>query len=360
MKTILFIDDNEDLRDASVEFLQFEGYSAVGANGGKEGVELALKLKPDLILCDIMMNDMNGYKVRELLKSIPETALTPFIFITALADKEEVRKGMELGADDYLIKPVLQQDLLNAITTRLNKSELFNHQINTKIEELRKIIAQTLPHEFKTPLNSILGFSDLIKQNADQLTTDEIKSMASIIEEGGNRLLDLVTKYLNYLSETTKINSDFVKMNSKINEVVAAYATKIAEKNQRDESLTLDMEEGLVCMGSGDLELITKELVDNAFKFSDKQSMVSIQGRARDDDYEITFTDHGIGFPSDSFLLTDIAAFNQFDRDKFEQQGSGLGLATTLLIIQRNNGNFHIVSDQSATSIIVTIPRVYE
>jgi CRP-like cAMP-binding protein len=124
MKKILLIEDNVEVRENTGEILTLAHYDVITAPNGKIGVELAQKENPDLIICDIMMPELDGYGVLHILSKRPETARIPFIFLTAKTEKTDVRKGMTLGADDYLTKPFDDTDLLNAIETRLRKSSL--------------------------------------------------------------------------------------------------------------------------------------------------------------------------------------------------------------------------------------------
>lgn len=120
---ILIIEDNLDIRESTAEILELAGYDAITAADGKVGVELARKELPALIICDIMMPELDGYGVLYLLGKMPEAANIPFIFLTAKADRIDMRKGMEMGADDYLTKPFDDIELLNAIESRLKKKE---------------------------------------------------------------------------------------------------------------------------------------------------------------------------------------------------------------------------------------------
>lgn len=104
MKVILVIDDNTDIRENTAEILDMSGYRTLTAENGKKGVELALKEKPDLVVCDIMMPELDGYGVLHLLRKNPKTQFTPFIFLTAKTERSDLRKGMEMGADDYITK----------------------------------------------------------------------------------------------------------------------------------------------------------------------------------------------------------------------------------------------------------------
>ncbi len=120
-KTVLIIEDNDDIRESTAEILELAGYQVMTAINGREGVDSALKTPPDIILCDIMMPVMDGYGVLYLLGKHEETATIPFIFLTAKAERADIRKGMDMGADDYLTKPFDDVELLNAVEIRLKK-----------------------------------------------------------------------------------------------------------------------------------------------------------------------------------------------------------------------------------------------
>ncbi len=124
MKKILLIEDNNEIRENTAEILELDGYKVITAENGKTGVELALKETPDLIICDIMMPVLDGYGVLHLLSKHAHTESIPFIFLTAKADRGDYRKGMEMGADDYITKPFEDVELLNAIESRFKKQGL--------------------------------------------------------------------------------------------------------------------------------------------------------------------------------------------------------------------------------------------
>ncbi len=122
MKKILIIEDEPEMRRNLATILRLEGYQQLTAGDGRRGVELACEEAPDLILCDVMMPELDGYGVLKALRENPATEATPFIFLTAKGEKPDIRAGMNLGADDYLTKPVAKADLLNAIASRLKRS----------------------------------------------------------------------------------------------------------------------------------------------------------------------------------------------------------------------------------------------
>ena len=123
MARILVIEDEPEMRRNLMTILKLENFEASGAENGRLGVELARKLKPDLILCDVMMPELDGFGVLQALRGDPATLTTPFIFLTAKGEKPDIRAGMNLGADDYLTKPVGKADLLSAITARLRRQK---------------------------------------------------------------------------------------------------------------------------------------------------------------------------------------------------------------------------------------------
>jgi CheY-like chemotaxis protein len=128
MATILVIEDQTKILENILETLEMEGYQTLGASNGMGGVQLARAHHPDLILCDVMMPGMDGYTVLLQLQNDPETETIPFIFLTARADRDSQRQGMELGADDYLTKPFTRSELVAAVTTRLQKQATYGRK----------------------------------------------------------------------------------------------------------------------------------------------------------------------------------------------------------------------------------------
>src|SRR5213592_1272010 len=127
-RSILIIDDHTDIRENIAEILSLGGYKTFTAENGKKGVETALKEKPDLIVCDIMMPELDGYGVLHLLRKNPDTKNIPFIFLTAKTERSDFRKGMEMGADDYITKPFEDIELLNAVEIRLKKLSILDQK----------------------------------------------------------------------------------------------------------------------------------------------------------------------------------------------------------------------------------------
>ncbi|MCP1384554.1 response regulator [Runella salmonicolor] len=147
MKTILLIEDNPDMRDNTTEILELAHYNVITAENGKQGIKLAQESSPDLIICDIMMPELDGYGVLHLLSKEPSTASIPFIFLTAKAEKNDYRKGMTLGADDYLTKPYDDVELLSAVETRLRKNNLLKTEYSRTEEGLYQFLNEAKSFE---------------------------------------------------------------------------------------------------------------------------------------------------------------------------------------------------------------------
>jgi DNA-binding response OmpR family regulator len=142
-KKILIIEDHDGIRANIVEILEMANYTVFEADNGKTGVEMALKHIPDIILCDIMMPELDGYGVLYMLNKHTETSAIPFIFLTAKAEHSDLRKGMEMGADDYLIKPFDDMQLLTAIDVRLKKKASLQLQNQNITDEFKILVAKT-------------------------------------------------------------------------------------------------------------------------------------------------------------------------------------------------------------------------
>lgn len=171
MKKILIIEDNLEVRENTSEILSLANYNVSVAENGRMGVEMAQSDKPDLIICDIMMPELDGYGVLLILSKNDSTASIPFIFLTAKAEKDDIRKGMNLGADDYLTKPFDDTDLLNAIETRLRKNSMQQKHYDVSAEGLDNFIKDA---------GQVLNIQDLGKDKKVKL----FKKKAEIFSEG--------------------------------------------------------------------------------------------------------------------------------------------------------------------------------
>ncbi len=361
MTTVLVIEDEQEIRTNLAEILSLHDLTVFEAENGLVGLELARKISPDLIICDINMPEMNGYDVlRELRKEQP-TAITPFIFLTAQTDKTFMRQGMNLGADDYLTKPFTWDELLTAVNSRLEKQDLVAKQAEQKLDNLRGNILHALPHELRTPLTGIIGSAELIVEFGETLDLQTIISMGTNILESGQRLYHLIENYLLYAQlEIIRTNVDQIKS---IRENYVENAETIITKIANQQAAQIQREKDLVIRStaippiqiSGEsLEKIVQEIVDNALKFSSSASPIVIEIGLKDT-FCLSVHDNGRGMTAEQ--IKNIAPYIQFDRKFYEQQGSGLGLAIVNCLVELYGGQLTVQSIfGKSTTITVILP----
>ncbi len=171
MKSILVIDDNADIRENTAEILELGGYKVLTAENGKKGVDLALKEKPDVIVCDIMMPELDGYGVLHLVRKNAAMQNTPFIFLTAKTERSDFRKGMEMGADDYITKPFEDIELLNAVEMRLRKMEILDQHYAAGVPGINQFIKDVKD-------------SGLMKHLADMYEVETYNKKQALYQEG--------------------------------------------------------------------------------------------------------------------------------------------------------------------------------
>lgn len=357
MKKILVVEDSSSLRKDILEMLGFEGFDAVGAEDGLIGVRRAREFKPDLIICDIMMPEMDGYQVLEELRKDSATAMIPFIFLTARTDRTDMRMGMELGADDFLTKPFHATELLSTVRTRLRKSEVMTKVAEERMEKLRDNIMMALPHELRTPLNVILGFSDLLMTDCEMMDVERIAEMSQHINLSALRLYRLIENFLVYTHTEMMIRDSQQREHLRSNYMVYPKTTiehivmGKAQQLERRHDLRQDVEDvEAIGIGEDYMRKIIEELIDNAFKFSSSGTPVLVSTTVEGNSYVLSVTNQGRGLTPQQIEL--VGAYMQFERRIHEQQGAGLGLIICKRLAELHGGELSIESVPGDTTTI--------
>ena len=364
MKRILVIDDEEWLREMMQLALRQRGFEVIEAENGAAGIEMARKDLPDLILCDVNMEKVDGYLTLSSLRSEPTTASIPFILMTGLADQAGMRHGMELGADDYLPKPFTIEALYAAVDARLKKLNVVRQEAERKLADLRENISMMLPHELRTPLNGILAYGEMLSADADNLPPAEIAEMGQVIYDSGKRLERLIENFLIY-AQLELLSSDPQKLHSLLRKqtqspagLIERHASDQARFANRAADLALDLSDVAVPISEEYLTKIVDELVQNAFKFSQASSPVRVSLKNHSPDtVTLAVSDNGRGLSPEH--IARIGAYMQFDRKMHEQQGLGLGLTICKRLTELHGGTLTILSEQGAgTTVTIRLPKV--
>ena len=348
MTTVLIIEDERPLLENIQNLLRFEGYAVLGAADGLIGVDLAREHLPDLIVCDIMMPRMNGYDVLLELSSNPVTNTIPFIFLTAKADREHQRYGMELGADDYITKPFSRDEFLTAIRIRLERQRILHAQYQQEIESLRRALVLALPLDLRAPLTGVLGYAKKLISDAKTLQPAEISQIAQAILRASQRLHRQIENYLLFAQlEIIQLDPRRVivlERNRVANpaEIITTKTHEKAAEYDREADVSLDVQPAIVQIGRNSLEKVVEETVDNALKYSACGTAVHVSALIEDDTYVLCVADEGPGMASDDLHV--LTTPPRFDHRLQAPENLGLGLIILNHLIRAHDGELQIVT----------------
>lgn len=363
VKKILLIDDSEFILESTSTLLMFEGYEVITADNGEDGIKMAIDEMPDLIICDVSMPGFSGYDVVEKIRATTSTLSIPFIFLTAFTEKSKMREGMEKGANDYLTKPFTKKELIAAINSQWKSVANVETKVASQVEIVGKKLNYALPHEFRTVISQLLNSVTVLRDNIEILEKSDVVEVCdqmSVIIKRLNRITEnflLFTKLENYANSpdsieelrSAQVDEPFAIINDVAENVAVKYdrISDIVELNA-----TFDIS---VSMASDLFHRLVDEILDNAFKFSHKGSIVSIDSTIKGDKFYVIVADLGKGMSKEQ--LKSLGAFMQMNREKNEQQGVGIGLSIAKKIVELHDGTFEISSElNKGTSIEFSVP----
>jgi two-component system, sensor histidine kinase and response regulator len=355
METILLIDDEELITESISELLTINGYSVILANNGRDGILMALFHNPDLILVDVMMPIMDGYETVKVLRKNPTFNFTPIIFMSAKAKLEDQRLGFDVGAEDYLIKPVTSKILLEGIRNKLDKFKKIkeNNKVSSGLSA-HNVYFKAM-HEVNTALGGILGsvqiLEDFITDLEDSKKIEIIKNIrvsALRVKRifDNNQWLEKITK--NSIILEDKYKEEF-SISLLIENILFDLKDEIVNKNLRFET---NLNNTRFKLHKSIISKIISELLSNAIKFSKPNSIIKILGTIENDSYLLMIEDETEGFnqlPDLNELL-----FKQYKRELHEQQGLGLGLYIALSLIEILNLSYSTQKDETPEAKVVS------
>jgi signal transduction histidine kinase len=342
--TILIVEDNEANRGLLATLLQRSGHTVIMAENGVEALKLMREQNPDVVLLDIMMPKMDGYQVLDNMKQDPELRDMPVLVISAVDDMDSVVKCIELGADDYLYKPIKRILLTARVEACLAKRHWRQRELErlTELNSLKDQFVRTVSHELKNPIMMIMGFVEILSE----MTAEEIAESKDYLERIGHhtqQMQDLIEDLLDLSKLETGPVLTFVDtpLSDLLNGGVESFKLVAERKNIKIEcapilqeiSLHIDVER---------IRRVLQNLLSNAVKYTNESGSIKLTAEIADNEVVVCIADTGSGIPEE-----DIAQiFDQFyrvDRHR-EIEGTGLGLAIVKAIIEQHKGKIWVES----------------
>ncbi len=351
MKRILLIDDSELILESASTILKMEGYDVYTVDNIDDAYVMIKQNIPDLILCDISFPERKSFELLRVVKDNKDTQSTPFILLTVFTDKQAIKVGMKSGADGFMPKPFERDELLSLVSTQLAKSAIIDERITKRMMDVGKNLTYALPHEFRTPMNQIVFSAKYIQKHTDILDTDDIKELSGDIIDSATRLIAIIENYVVY-SELIALSQDPVAMKELRNnitlepgELLLDSGNNVAVKFDRHDDLKIgQLSQNIAIEASSEKYFyIINEALTNAFKFSSPGEEVTVSSWTDEEKFYFSVKDEGRGMTRDQ--VNKIGVMIQFERDRYEQQGLGLGLYIMKNLIKLHDGDFSIVTD---------------
>jgi CheY-like chemotaxis protein len=358
MQRILIIEDESAIRKQLAQILRFEGFEPLEAANGKLGVAAALHSVPDLIVCDIMMPELDGFGVLLALRENPQTALTPFIFVTAKVAVHDRRHGMEEGADDYITKPYDPDALVGSIRRRLEKRARQIEEGHRQAEEVSLAVASSVPQVFWEALDRITTVTNLVARKYGE-DDPQVSAMHEVVAQEAVRLRRMMRR-LNLYAQLPQLYAHRFELEksgafAKQDAVLEPVARCVCQGWHRTADLVIESEQGQLPIREEHLVLLVEELIDNACKFSAPGTPIEIAGHSQAEFWSVKVINRGVGMSADQ--IAQIGAFKQFWNGSKKPHGLGLGLALTQGIARLHGCEFTLCSGLDLTTAILLVPR---
>ena len=358
---IILVEDDHAVRDMIGVFLK-QHYQVILAANGEDALTSIREALPDVVVSDVTMPHMSGYDLLREIRGDQKTSMIPFIFLTAQADYAALRDGMAEGADDYLFKPVQMDDLKRAIDAQIHKQQISASRIDDTVKIVQQNLLHALPHELRTPLFQIIGYTQMLRDEFHTLEQEDIDFFLDVISRSSERLQRLIENYSSHLQlETVMLDPKRQRLlrNNIVRDaadIIFRTSEPLAHAYMRPGDLRHKLESRAIRISDENLAKMTFELVDNAFKFSQPGTPVGVWAFIKNDAYNIVVEDRGRGIPEVHMKRLG-KPFMQFEREEHEQQGVGLGFAIAKRIAEVHGGVINVESRHGeGTRVHIQLP----
>ena len=363
---ILVVDDEATQRLLTRDTLEKEEFRVEEASNGEEGLDRIREIRPDLVLLDVMMPGMNGFEVCRQLRADPTYSEIPVIIVTGREDTEDIKKGFDAGATDFLTKPVKWNLMSNRIryvlrTSRLEQELRVAKEVAEKASEAKSALLSTMGHELRTPLNAIIGFSDMMRQAAmGPVGVPQYEEFVVHINDSGNRLLNAINDIL----EIVSCESDNLEIDQKEFGAVELMDSVVKQITPDAEASGIQIvnevsEDGVVISGDRQrLQQALFNLVSNAVKFTEKGGIVRIMmTQSENEGLTLSVVDNGIGMSAED-LPRIMEPFEQADsRLARKYEGLGLGIPLARAFVRLHGGDIDYASELGkGTTARISLP----
>lgn len=348
VKKILIIEDEAPFREAIVFALEEEGHQVLQAENGAEGIRLARKHVPDLILSDVMMDSVDGYEALVALRQDQRTSEIPIILMTGKTDKEGLVHAIELGADDYLTKPFTIPELLEAIGIRFKKQEDQRRRVKEQSSDPRSFLTLGIPGDLRTPIAGILGFSKALTREYVEMNQSEIHELGRAIQKAARNLLRLAENYsilaqIEILErEPEKVRSLRSLRTTDLKGAIEPIALDLAHHYERSPDLVMMIGNAPVACSQEYIGKIMFELVDNAMKFSSKEQKIQVSALPEPNRVAMIVTDFGHGMTREQ--IGDIQSYSGLSSRLTDDRHFGWGLVVAKKLSELHGGNLSLAS----------------
>jgi signal transduction histidine kinase len=343
------VDDDVVLLQGLGEALTAAGYEPLLAADGASALSLMVDRMPDVIVADIVMPGMDGYQLLAAVRQMPQGSAVPFIFLSARGERDQVREGMDSGADDYVTKPFRSAELLQAISSRIARHRAIEDAGDRVRQDWVRHLSTTLHHELRTPLAEISAYAELLAASETQLGADDLHAVVSGLGAGVTRLGRLVADFLLLADlRSGRAAADFQSRRTLLANwpgFLADVAARYEEPaRSRGVQLSTTCAEDVPPAAADPVYLADAigRLVDNAIKFAPVGSRVVVTAESRGGAPAVDVLDDGPGIDED-LLPRLLEPLEQADRPHFEQQGVGNGLAICRGLVELHGGSLSAV-----------------